>query len=122
MPTSVRSRHFRPLALGFTALALACSSGGDQKAAAPQGSLAGPVPGEGLAAIDTTTFMEHMRVLSADSLLGRLPGSLGEERTVAYLEGQFKAIGLAAREPGRDLHPEGPAGGDHRAGGAGVDP
>jgi len=58
-----------------------------------------PVPAEALAAIDTATLMQHIRVLSADSLLGRLPGSLGEEKTVAYLEEQFKAMGLAPGNP-----------------------
>ena len=54
----------------------------------------GPVPPEALAAIDTATLMNHIRVLAADSLMGRLPGSAGEEKTVAYLERQFKALGL----------------------------
>jgi Zn-dependent M28 family amino/carboxypeptidase len=39
--------------------------------------------------------MQHVRVLAHDSLLGRQPGSLGEDKTVAYLESQFKALGLA---------------------------
>src|SRR5581483_4968423 len=47
-----------------------------------------------LSAMDTATLMQHIRVLSADSLLGRAPGSVGEEKTVRYLEAQFKAIGL----------------------------
>ena len=53
------------------------------------------VPPEALAAIDTVTLMRHIRVLANDSLLGRQPGSVGEDKTVAYLESQFKAIGLA---------------------------
>ncbi|HYW32136.1 MAG TPA: M28 family metallopeptidase [Gemmatimonas sp.] len=52
------------------------------------------VPAEAFAAIDTATLMQHIRVLADDSLLGRQPGSAGEEKTVAYLEGQFKALGL----------------------------
>ncbi|AMW06784.1 peptidase M28 [Gemmatimonas phototrophica] len=58
-----------------------------------------PVPAEALAAIDTATLMQHVRVLAADSLLGRQPGTVGEERTAAYLEGQFKALGLAPGNP-----------------------
>jgi Zn-dependent M28 family amino/carboxypeptidase len=53
------------------------------------------VPAAAVAAIDTATLMRHIRVLADDSLLGRAPGSVGEERTVAYLESQFKAMGLA---------------------------
>ena len=56
-----------------------------------------PVPAEALAAFDTATVMQHIRVLSADSLMGRGPGTAGEEKSVVYLESQFKAMGL---EPG----------------------
>jgi Zn-dependent M28 family amino/carboxypeptidase len=53
------------------------------------------VPAEALAAVDTASLMRHIRDLAHDSMLGRAPGSLGEDRTVAYLEGQFRALGLA---------------------------
>ncbi len=52
------------------------------------------VPAAAIAAIDTATVMRHIRVLAADSLMGRLPGSVGEDKTVAYLESEFKALGL----------------------------
>jgi Zn-dependent M28 family amino/carboxypeptidase len=54
-------------------------------------------PAAAIAALKAEPLMEDIRVLSSDSLLGRLPGSLGEDRTVAFLERQFRAIGL---EPG----------------------
>jgi Zn-dependent M28 family amino/carboxypeptidase len=67
----------------------ACGGGGDA------GTGTGPdVPAPALAALDTGAIMSHIRVLAHDSLLGRAPGSLGEERTVRYLESQFKAMGL----------------------------
>ena len=75
--------HRRLLLLASAALATAC---GSQKTV---------VPSAALAAIDTATIARHTRVLSADSLLGRAPGTLGEERTVAYLEREFRALGLA---------------------------
>jgi Zn-dependent M28 family amino/carboxypeptidase len=53
------------------------------------------VPAEALAAVDTASLMRHIRDLAHDSMLGRAPGSLGEDRAVAYLEGQFRALGLA---------------------------
>lgn len=53
------------------------------------------IPAEALATIDTATIMTHVRALADDSMLGRAPGSVGEDRAVAYLEGQFKAMGLA---------------------------
>ena len=52
------------------------------------------VPAEAIAALDTATLMEHIRVLAHDSLEGRAPGSPGETKTVAYLERQFRQLGL----------------------------
>jgi Zn-dependent M28 family amino/carboxypeptidase len=52
------------------------------------------------AALDLMTAEElaaHVEILSADSFEGRGPSSVGEERTIAYLQQQFEAIGL---EPG----------------------
>ncbi|HEU5219648.1 MAG TPA: M28 family metallopeptidase [Gemmatimonadales bacterium] len=77
------------LTLVSLAVAAGCSS-------APETSPAGAaVPAEALAVIDTGGFMKHIRDLADDSMLGRGPGSLGEDRTVAYLTGQFQAAGLA---------------------------
>ena len=65
-------------------------------AATPAGAATVPaVPAEALAAIDTGSFMARIRALADDSMLGRGPGSGGEDRTVAYLTGQFQAAGLA---------------------------
>ena len=95
---------FRPIRYFLPALVLAaCSKGGDDAAStpgagtpgAPSAATTAPVPKEALAAIDTGTIMRHIRVLSDDSLLGRLPGGAGEEKTVRYLEAAFKEIGLA---------------------------
>lgn len=62
------------------------------------GGAAAPNPPAGaVATIKAEPLLEDIRVLSSDSLLGRLPGSLGEDRTVAFLEKQFRAAGL---EPG----------------------
>lgn len=68
------------------AFSLAC--GGDTAGSGPA------TPAASIAALDTATIAGHIRVLAHDSLFGRLPGSIGEDRTVAYLESQFKAIGL----------------------------
>ncbi|MGQ0703611.1 MAG: M28 family metallopeptidase [Gemmatimonadales bacterium] len=64
---------------------------------APSDPTHAPVPGAALDAIDTATVMSHIQVLASDSLEGRAPGSRGEEKTVAYLEAQFRQLGL---EPG----------------------
>jgi Zn-dependent M28 family amino/carboxypeptidase len=42
-------------------------------------------------------LLHDIAVLSDDSMLGRAPGTVGEDRTVAYLTSQFAAAGL---EPG----------------------
>lgn len=81
------------LLLSAALLTAAC---GDKGA---NGTAGGPVPAEALAAIDTATVMQHIRVLSADSLMGRGPGTAGEDKSVAYLESQFKAMGLRPGNP-----------------------
>ncbi len=58
-----------------------------------------PVPAESLAVIDTATLMRHIRVLGADSLLGRGPGTAGEDKTAAYVEAQFMAMRLKPGNP-----------------------
>jgi Zn-dependent M28 family amino/carboxypeptidase len=57
------------------------------------------VPAAALAAIDTATLMTHIRMLASDSFQGRGPGTAGEDRTVAYLEAQFRAAGAAPGNP-----------------------
>ncbi len=44
--------------------------------------------------MDGQAVLEHIKVLSSDEYGGRAPGSKGEDLTVAYLEKQFKDIGL----------------------------
>ncbi len=50
-------------------------------------------------ALTAEGLMRHVRVLADDSMEGRAPGGVGEERTVRYLEAQFKALGLAPGNP-----------------------
>ncbi|MEO7083426.1 MAG: M28 family peptidase [Gemmatimonadaceae bacterium] len=81
------------IALASALAWISCAKAGD----APVGTGTAntdPVPPEALAAIDTATIMTHIRVLAADSLMGRAPGTPGEDKAVAYIEGQFKAMGL----------------------------
>jgi Zn-dependent M28 family amino/carboxypeptidase len=82
------------LSLILLAGSSACRAKGETP---PASATADSIPTEAVAAIDTATLMRHIRVLAADSLMGRLPGSVGETKTVAYLESQFKSLGL---EPG----------------------
>ena len=49
--------------------------------------------------ITADALLQHIKDLSADSMEGRGPGTPGEERAVAYLQAQFKAIGLKPGNP-----------------------
>ncbi len=75
------------VALSFAALLLgAC------------GYYGAPEPGAGsFPSIDGEAVLQHTRTLSSDEFEGRAPGTKGEDLTVAYIEDQFKKIGL---EPG----------------------
>lgn len=44
-------------------------------------------------------ILERTKVLSSDEFEGRAPGSPGEEKTVAYLAGEFQRIGLQPGNP-----------------------
>jgi Zn-dependent M28 family amino/carboxypeptidase len=45
------------------------------------------------------SLLQRIAVLSHDSMEGRAPGTAGEERTVRYLEAEFRAMGLAPGNP-----------------------
>lgn len=47
--------------------------------------------------ISADTLARHIQILASDAFQGRLPGTIGEERTVRYLEEAFRRLGL---EPG----------------------
>jgi Zn-dependent M28 family amino/carboxypeptidase len=49
--------------------------------------------------ITAPSILQHIRNLADDSLEGRGPGTPGEAKAVAYIEGQFKALGLAPGNP-----------------------
>ncbi len=51
------------------------------------------------AALTSDGLMRHIQVLAHDSLEGRAPGGIGEERTVRYLTEQFQQLGLAPGNP-----------------------
>jgi Zn-dependent M28 family amino/carboxypeptidase len=55
--------------------------------AAPAASAPGP-------SFDEAAFRRHIEILSSDAFEGRAPGTAGEQKTLAYLEQQFRAAGL----------------------------
>jgi len=50
-------------------------------------------------AVDPSLLLKHIQILSSDEFQGRLPGTSGEEKSVAYITGQFKKLGLAPGNP-----------------------
>ena len=50
-------------------------------------------------AISAGGLLEHIKDLSADSMEGRAPGTQGEDKAVAYMQSQFKALGLKPGNP-----------------------
>jgi Zn-dependent M28 family amino/carboxypeptidase len=67
------------------------------------GLLAGAANDPGLAtALDSIKpgqILDHIKVLSSDDFEGRGPGTPGEDKTVAYLTGQFQKMGLKPGNP-----------------------
>ena len=55
--------------------------------------VAGPVT------LSAANILARTKVLSSDEFEGRSPGSPGEEKTVAYLAGEFQKLGLAPGNP-----------------------
>ena len=52
-----------------------------------------------LASVTEGDILRRTSALAADSMEGRLPGTVGEERAVRYIEGQFRSLGLAPGNP-----------------------
>ena len=50
-------------------------------------------------AISAASILARTKVLASDEFEGRAPGSPGEEKTVAYLVGEFQKLGLAPGNP-----------------------
>ena len=69
------------------ALLLAACAGGKAEGGSAEG------------VINADSLMATVRVLASDEFEGRGPGTLGEEKTVAYLTDRFKLLGLAPGNP-----------------------
>ena len=89
--------HWNLMAAGLAGLtALAC-------AARDEGATDVPVTLEAmqpaLESITSADLLRRTAVLAHDSMEGRAPGGAGEERTVRFLESEFRAMGLAPGNP-----------------------
>ena len=56
-------------------------------------------PAKALAAVSAEDLLGHIKTLASDDFEGRAPGSPGEAKTVAYLEREFKKLGLKPGNP-----------------------
>ncbi len=67
------------------------------------GLVAGLAPDAGLKSalegVEPEAVLEHIKVLASDEFEGRGPGTPGEEKTIAYLTGQFRGMGLKPGNP-----------------------
>ncbi len=52
---------------------------------------------DGIASFTVNSLENHLKMLASDEFMGRMPFTEGEQKTIAYLEDQFKTLGL---EPG----------------------
>ncbi|NUO77892.1 MAG: hypothetical protein HOQ32_18005, partial [Lysobacter sp.] len=81
--------------LAAALVATACSKPAETPTAAAPQAAAPAASGHAFdAAINAADFAEHVKTLASDEFGGRAPGSDGEEKTVQYLEAQFKRLGL----------------------------
>ena len=62
--------------------------------AAPDAALKSALDG-----ITPESILGHIKVLSSDEFEGRGPGTPGEEKTIAYVTGQFQKMGLKPGNP-----------------------
>jgi hypothetical protein len=57
------------------------------------------VPVSSMPKIDPEAVLKHIKVLSSDKFEGRAPGTRGEDLSVAYIETQFRDLGLQPGNP-----------------------
>ena len=92
--------HFRAFC-GRAALFLAAGIVGCAKSSGDSSNPAGSSAAldTAAAAITADGLLQHIKDLSADSMEGRAPGTPGEDKAVAYMQSQFKSIGLKPGNP-----------------------
>ncbi|HEX6134614.1 MAG TPA: M28 family peptidase [Longimicrobiales bacterium] len=82
-------------ALALAALVAACAAQDEDGDVAVTTEAMRPA----LESITAEELLGRTAVLADDSMEGRAPGGVGEERTVRYLESEFRAMGLAPGNP-----------------------
>jgi Zn-dependent M28 family amino/carboxypeptidase len=75
---------------------IACSKAADNSSGTPASAA---VVDTAANAITADGLLQHIKDLSADSMEGRAPGTPGEEKAIAYMQSQFKSLGLKPGNP-----------------------
>ena len=80
-------------------LLAACGQQQDKATAANAKAANGDAIEAVVQSLNAEDLMQHVQVLASDEYEGRMPGTEGGRRTVAYLTEQFKAMGLQPGNP-----------------------
>jgi len=91
----LRAARLLIVVVGATSLATACSK--TSSAGTSTGTTA--AADTAAQAITADSLLQHIRDLSDDSTEGRAPGTPGEQKTIDYMQKQFKALGLKPGNP-----------------------
>ncbi|HEY6825733.1 MAG TPA: M28 family metallopeptidase [Gemmatimonadaceae bacterium] len=100
MPVRVPSRYaslHRTTALVAVLSVAGCA--GEKSGTSSTGAASSASVDAAAGAITSEGLMQHIADLSADSMEGRGPGTAGEQKAVAYMQSQFKALGLKPGNP-----------------------
>ena len=100
MPVRVPSRYaLLHRATALVAMLSLAGCAGDKSGTSSGGAASSASIDAAAGAITSEGLMQHIADLSADSMEGRGPGTAGEQKAVAYMQSQFKALGLKPGNP-----------------------
>ncbi|MBU1757396.1 MAG: M28 family peptidase, partial [Alphaproteobacteria bacterium] len=86
--------RFRQTAVALAASLALCACATTSETTGADGSAALDIPDVARGDISRSTMVDVTRTLSSDEFEGRMPGTVGEEKTVALLRERFAAAGL----------------------------
>lgn len=85
---------FSCVSLALACLSLCACSGPAQPGGESLDSTTASIASAKWPLLDEAALLRHIQTLSSDDFEGRGPSSVGEEKTVAYLQDEFRKIGL----------------------------
>src|ERR1700749_1178957 len=96
---SHRSLRFDPAGARRNLLAIAADCAKRASSAAANGPVDLAAADSAGKAITAADMLQHIKDLADDSMEGRGPGTPGEDKAIAYLQSQFKSLGLKPGNP-----------------------